>query len=169
MIVPTRKTSGFTLLSLLLVLMALAVVASLAIPAWFDGSGRTLENAARLLAQDLREAQNRAAFDGREMRVEFREDGDGYRILDGQDRPEPAPLGKGPFARKYSFDGIFRGVKVAQTELGDDRILDYDSCGFATEGGRIVLTFRDQTLTLVIEKGSGLLSIEGLDWIDPGN
>ena len=48
--VPDRKKAGVTLLELLLVLVALAVVASLAIPAWCDGSGRTRENAARLEA-----------------------------------------------------------------------------------------------------------------------
>ena len=169
MIVPSRKTSGFTLLELLLVLIALAIVASLAIPAWFDGSGRTLENATRLLSHDLREAQNRAAFQGREMRVVFHEDGDGYRVLNAGGGAEPAPLGKGPFERNYSFDGIFRGIKIERTDLGGDRTLVYDTSGFVDQGGEIVVSFGGESRTLSIESGSGLMEIEGVDWADPGN
>ena len=164
-----KKTSGFTLLELLMVLIVLAIVASLAIPAWFDKSGRTLENATRLLAHDLREAQNRSIFDGRVVQVEFREDGDGYRVLDESGIAEPAPLGQGLFERKYSFDGIFRGVQIERVELGGDRKLLFDQNGYTDGPGVVVVEFRGDTLTLEIENRSGLMAISELGWIDPGN
>ena len=143
-----EKRGGFGLLHLLLLLGLLAVAAGVAIPAWFDGSGRTLANATRLLADDLRDAQNRAAFNGRDTHVEFREDGDGYRVVNRNGEPEPAPIGKGPFQRIYSFDGIFRGIQVESVDLGGDRTLVYDRSGFASEAGTITLSFRGDTLTL---------------------
>ncbi len=49
---------------MLIVLAAMAVVAGLAIPAYFGKHGITLDNGARLLARDLRVAQNMASFEG---------------------------------------------------------------------------------------------------------
>lgn len=168
MIVPARKTAGFTLVELLVVLVVLALVASLAIPSWFDGSGRTLANATRLLAHDLREAQNRAAFFGQGTRVVFRADGDGYSIENDQGEPEEAPLGGGDYERTYSFDGIFRGVIIDRIDLGGDRTIAYDGCGRADTDGVLLVSFRDNSLLLRITGGSGLIEIDGLDWTDTG-
>ena len=82
---------------------------------------------------------------------------------------EEAPIGNGPFRRTYSFDGIFRGVRVQAVELGGDRTLVYDESGFAAEAGSVTLGFRGETLTVTVARGSGLMSIEGLDWVDPGS
>jgi len=169
MIVSPRKNAGFTLLELLLVLVVLALVASLAIPRWFDGSGRTLANATRLLAHDLREAQNRAAFEGRGTRLVFRADGDGYWIENDLGKPEEAPLGGGEYQRTYSFDGVFRGVRIDRVEVGWDRMIAFDRHGLADEDGVVLVTFEGESLLLHIERGSGLIEIDGLDWLDEGD
>ncbi|MFT5052452.1 MAG: prepilin-type N-terminal cleavage/methylation domain-containing protein [Chlamydiales bacterium] len=166
MIAPPRKMTGFTLVELLLVLVVLALVASLAIPSWFDGTGRTLANATRLLAHDLREAQNRAAFYGRGTRMVFRSDGDGYWIENDQGGPEAAPLGGGEYQRTYSFDGIFRGVQIKRVDLGGDRMVTFDKHGIADADGMLLVTFGDDSLLVRIEAGSGLIEIDGLDWTD---
>src|ERR1700741_3183644 len=55
--------AGVTLLAMLLTLTCLAVVAGLAIPAFFNLYRITLDHAARLLARDIHVAQNLALFE----------------------------------------------------------------------------------------------------------
>ena len=83
--------SGFTILELLIALAVIVVVATIAIPAWFGRVDVTLNNAIKLLAQDLRDAQDRAAYGRREVVVDFSDDGDGYVVQDLEGKPLPAP------------------------------------------------------------------------------
>lgn len=162
--------AGFTIVELSIALLAIAVMASLAIPAWFDRGEVTLDNASRLLAQDLREAQNRAAFHRQPYAVEFFEDGGGYRVVDAEGRPVPAPIGDGPFERRYSRDATFRGVVLPRVEFGDDRTLRFDHRGFAEEGGAALLRFQDDARVVRVSPYSGLIEIQGLadPWLDDG-
>ena len=70
---PRRR--GFTIPELMIAVVAIAVVAGIAIPMHFGRSEVTLENAAILLARDLRAAQNNAAYMGRTMTISFDEEG----------------------------------------------------------------------------------------------
>ena len=63
--------AGVSLLVMLIVLAVMAIVAGVAIPAYFGRHGITLDNAARLLARDLRVAQNMAGFEGQPCTFEF--------------------------------------------------------------------------------------------------
>ena len=54
-------TRGFTLLELLIALIAISVIAAVAIPAYFSRSDVTLENAAVLLARRARRRATEAA------------------------------------------------------------------------------------------------------------
>ena len=53
---------GFTILELMIWLVLVSIVASFAIPAFFDRAEVTLDNACTLLLEDLRGTQNRAAY-----------------------------------------------------------------------------------------------------------
>ena len=162
--------AGFTIVELTIVLLAIALVASLAIPAWFERGEVTLDNATRLLAQDLREAQNRAAFHRQAYRVEFSPDGDGYRVVDETGRTITAPIGNGPFERRYARDATFRGVVIERVEFGEDRILEFDQRGFAEEGGAALLRFQNDARVVRVSPYSGLIEIQGMadPWLDDG-
>ena len=80
-LVPTDRASSrgaFTILELLVLLAVLSAVASLGIPAYFSRPAVTLDSAAKLLAKDLREVQNRAALYEEALMIRFDEDGHGY-------------------------------------------------------------------------------------------
>jgi len=160
--------SGFTILELLIALAVIVVVATVAIPAWFGRVDVTLNNAIKLLAQDLRDAQDRAAYGRREVVVDFSENGDGYVVQDLEGKPLPAPIGGGPFVRVYSRDAVFRGVTVDSVELGSDGVVRFDDRGFAMNEGSITLAYKSGTRRLRIHSYTGLIEIEGLDepWID---
>lgn len=156
----SRPRAGFTLLELLMALVVISVVASFAIPAWFERGVVTLDNAARLMAQDLRDAQNRAAFQGREIRVVF--DEGGYRVIDTAGDPLIAPIGSGPFQRSYPDDATFEGVVIERIEFGSDRTLHYDSSGTVAAGGSVLLRFREDARVVSVQSGVGLIEIQGL-------
>ena len=169
----TQQTSGrraFTLLELIVALAMIAVVATLAVPAWFERGEVTLENAARLLADDLRDAQNRAAALGKPTTVSFSVDGTGYQASEAGGEVITHPRTGRPFVRSYPSDGVFEGVEVFEVELGPARGLTYTADGRAGSGGRIVLTFGAETRTLLVDPGTGRLTLVGGSgtWVDDG-
>ncbi|MCA8981299.1 MAG: type II secretion system protein [Planctomycetes bacterium] len=158
------------MLELLVVLGLIAVVASLAIPAYYARPAVTLDNAAKLLARDLRAAQNRAA--SRHLAVQFRflANGDGYEALDETGRHLADPGGGGDFVRSYSRDAVFEGVKLTCLDLAEGEAVLFDAQGFAQRGGRFLLSYRGEERLVEVQKGSGLLDVIGLDetWHDSG-
>lgn len=157
-------------MELLLLLSGLAILAAWAIPAFFARPDVTLENASTLLAHDLRAAQNRAAYKGVPCSVVFPEDGDGYAVLDDHGDLIRNPRTELPFRRRYSIDGVFRGVVIVSVDFGPDRRLDFDENGLVLEGGSVTLAFNGDSRKLWIEEGSGRLRLEGSssDWQDYG-
>jgi len=171
---PTRHTSsraGFSLPELVISLAVIALVACIAVPMYFARSEVTLENAAVQLCRDLRAAQNRAAYLGITASVEFEDDGTGYEIVDDEGGPIPGPHGTDEFVRRYDRDGVFEGVRIHDLELsGAPARLRYGPRGSALEGGTITIAFEDETRSVSVRRGDGLLSIldSSSDWIDDG-
>jgi len=161
---------GFTILELVLALTMVSAVATLAIPAYFDRGDVTLENAAVLLARDIRAAQNRSAYLGEPARIEFYADGAGYRATTWKGRIIHNPRTEEPFVRDYSQDGVFEGVLFLEVEMGDEGLLRFDARGRALDGGSVVLGYGSDRRTLLIESGTGKISILGSTsgWIDLG-
>lgn len=154
---------------ILLSLLIVALVAGVAIPAWFSRHDVTLDNAAVLLARDLRATQNRAAYLGIEARMEF--DEDGWKSFDQQDEPLARVGGsKEMIERSFSVDAVFRGVELSGIHLGGDRSIHFGPMGQALEAGSFTLTFRDEERTVRVAADSGLVEIEGLarPWADDG-
>lgn len=162
--------SAFTIFELMLVLAVLSVIASIGIPAYFARPAVTLDNAARLLARDLREVQNRAALYEEQLEVRFDLQRHVYRATDSRGEPLLSPYGDGPFVRRYPLDAVFRGVKITSLQAGADDTIAFDPRGRPLTALRVVLTFEDETRTVMLRAGSGLIAIEGLDdaWVDLG-
>lgn len=158
--VPTGR-GGFTLLELLITLIVVSALAAVAIPVFFLQPEVTLENASVLLAHDLRTAQNRSAYLGEPSRFEFFSDGDGYRVVGPKGQVVENPTTGLPFVRRYSEDAIFRGVRVIEASCEGDSVLDYSQGGQALEAAHIVLSFRGETRTLELARGSGRVKILG--------
>lgn len=166
---PPRE-HGFTLLVLLVVLVMLSLVAATSVRWYFSRAEITLENAAVLLARDLRAAQHRSIFLGRPGRFLFLPDGTGYVLLDERGELAQNPQTDEPFVRIYPDDGVFIGVEVLAAAAGTDRTLAIDSHGHPTEDLEVTLGFRGERRTLRLEKESGEIRIDGSTsgWRDDG-
>lgn len=169
---PRRSSkSGFTILQVALLLVSLTTLACLAIPLWFAREEVTLDNAAVLLAQDLREVQNRAAFQRRPLRIAFHADGGGYEVLDASGRIIVAAIGDRPFRREYDRDAVFRGVRIEELQSRTENQMLYGPRGLLLEAAMIRIGFEGDERKLLVEAGSGRIEIEGLErreWIDDG-
>jgi prepilin-type N-terminal cleavage/methylation domain-containing protein len=161
---------GFTILELMIWLVLVSIVASFAIPAFFDRAEVTLDNACTLLLEDLRGTQNRAAYNRAVYLVAFRPDGDGYAVTDRFGHIIPHPMGGGDYERLYSTDAVFQGVEISHVNFGDDLVIEYDEQGFAVNGGAVELSFRGKKRIILVEPGTGMLEVHGMDrdWYDDG-
>ncbi len=174
MAMPHRTTSatrrGFTILELLIILALLTITASVGIPAYFARPAVTLDSAARLLAADMREVQNRAALYRLSLMVEFPEDGTGYRGIREDGKPLHSPYTDGPFVRVYPADAVFEGVRVLEVRSPQGNRVTFSPRGLAASTASIVLGFDGDTRTIRIRKDSGLVEIDDMDdpWYDSG-
>jgi Tfp pilus assembly protein FimT len=160
----------FTIVEVTLSLAALAVVASFAIPAWFERAEVTLENACVLLARDLRTAQNAAAVRRFTTTVEFAPDGSGYRVLGPDGEVTLHPRTERAFERDYGSDGVFEGVEIAEVDLNGGRRILFTPDGRALQGGDILLRFQEDERYVRVEAGTGFVTIVGSSsgWTDDG-
>ena len=160
--------AAFSLLSVLVTLTLIAILAAIAVPAYFSRHDVTLDNAAVLVAHELRTAQNWAAFHGHDVTFAFEADGDGFRVLDHRgaviERDDP----KGSFSRRFSSDAVFEGVRFEAIDFGAERAVTFDARGHAARGGSVALTFSGELRTLRLAEGTGRIALEGLrrDWHD---
>lgn len=157
---PSRR-AGFSLLHLILLLAVMTILACVAIPGWFSRTDITLNNAVHLLVRDLRDAQDRAAFQHRRLHLRFLASGDGYAVLDSRDQPIEAPVGTGDFVRHYSSDAVFRGVRLEPVLVGDDGDLHFGSRGRTLAASQILVTFRSESQLVEIEETTGEISVDG--------
>lgn len=155
------KERGFTILELVIALAVVSIVAAVAVPAYFERSEVTLENASILLAADLRAAQNRAAYMGEPCVFVFDPEQNAYEVLDEFGTLLRNPGTREPFVRGYALDGVFQGVHIEEARFGDDAELTFDRRGMPEEDGFVVLSFRGDRRVLHLTSGTGALRIEG--------
>ena len=160
--------SAFTLVELCVSLALITLIASIAIPTFFGRADVTLDNAAELLASDLRSGQNRAAFLERAVRIHFIDEGDGYWIDDAMSATSTTvPLIAN---RRYSENAVFEDVQIQSVTFEKGERLNFGVRGIASTSTRITLALGDETRVVTVEAPSGRLTIEGTTrgWTDDG-
>lgn len=147
---PRTPRAGFTLIELVLVLVLLAVVASAGMSWYFDRSTVTLKNAGELLVEDLRIAQQRAAFAADTTRISF--NNRGYRIANSSGVLIQNPRTALPFERNYGRDAVFQGVSIEHVDFGAGQThVSFDAQGVPDGQGSVLLTFQGDRLELQMD------------------
>ncbi len=157
-----RPRQGFTLGHVFGLLLVVAVVAIVAIPGFFSREAVTLDNAALLMVRELRSAQNRAAFLGTSVVVDFEEDGTGYAVRFAGGEPVRHPESRHRLVRHYDADGVFEGVTIGRVDFGGEPALTFDRYGLGHASGSVELRFGDGRRRVVYDAQTHELSVEGL-------
>jgi len=150
-----RAARGFTLLELVVAMALIAFVASFAISSFFSLSDMTLQNALKLLADDIHEMQARATSLQIPVDLVFEPSGDGYHAED-RGVPDPRRARLFPLAsRRYSSDAVFEGVRIRRLDLkGADRV-SFDPTGQALTSGTIVVGYHNDARVLELRPDRG--------------
>jgi hypothetical protein len=137
------------------VLAVVTFTAAISIWAYFSRPEVTLDNAAQLLARDLRIAQNRAMLLRHPVYLVFYKQGDGYRVVDDLNEGSIVRPGYERIERRFSRDAIFEGVRILHEGLAASDYIAFPSDGSQVPSGRLMLSYGDETRTLEIEGGTG--------------
>lgn len=157
-----KRPLGLRLPGVLALLVGIAALSTIAIPLWFGQAKVTLTNAADLLVRDLEELRQRATYLFADVRVDFEEDGDGYTLKDAFGTELSAPVGPGPYLRRYGRDAVFRGVSISRVEISSgERTLRVDSRGTFLDSATIELAFEDERVTVVVNAQEGVIQVGG--------
>ena len=164
---PARR-AGVSLGGVIASLAVVALVAGVAIPTFFARHGVTLDNAAILLARDLRSVQNRAAHLGQPTTLRF--DTHGWRAFDVHDRPLTRFASEELIERRLDADAVFEGVTLESLAFGGDDAVRFDAAGRPDVGGSLEIVYRGEHRRLQLAPADGRVAIEGLEraWTDEG-
>jgi prepilin-type N-terminal cleavage/methylation domain-containing protein len=154
-----RSSRGFTILELLFALILVALTATAAISAFFSRTEVTLDNAARLLAEDLRSAQSRATVLRCEVVFRFATDGSGYESFDNDRKTRPRVNGVEGAKRDFDRDAVFEGVRISDVRLGGPDHLMFLRDGSVGAGGQVTIAYHGATRTVVIEPGKSWIRV----------
>lgn len=147
-------------------LALVALIAGVAIPTYFARTAVTLDNAAVLLARDLRSVQNRAAHLGQSTTLRF--DAHGWRAFDALGRPLLRFGTRERIERRLDADGVFEGVTLEAVEFGAERSVRFDATGVPDRGGSLEIVYRGERRILSLSPADGSVALEGLErpWHD---
>jgi Tfp pilus assembly protein FimT len=151
---PWAQTGGFSLLELILVLALLTGVATLSIWAFFARAEVTLENAAKLLVEDLHMAQSRALFLHTPVAITFDADGRGYRVLDAGGSSGIGALDL--VDRRYDANAVFEGVQVSRFAGLHERTIQFDAKGAVAADAWVTLEYRGESRTIEVDARAGV-------------
>lgn len=142
-----RRTSGFTLLELLIVMMVMSLIAGLVVPAYSKSlTSLDLRKSARHVSAVLKESRNIAVFQSQTVQFYLDEETHGFRsdVTRGS-YPLPADL-------VASLEGI-----ATQTDVQAAILFFADG---TSSGGRVRLVIDDASQLVSVDWMTGAVSIE---------
>lgn len=165
---PPTANRGISLGGVIASLAVVALLAGVVIPIFFGRHAVTLDNAAVLLARDLRSVQNRAAHLGQPTTLRF--DTDGWRAFDVFGQPLTRFASSERIERRLDADAVFEGVTLEEIAFGDGDEVHFDAAGRPDRGGSLEVVYRGERRLLRLSQDEGRVQLEGLErpWTDTG-
>ena len=165
---PPSPARGISLGGVIASLAVVALLAGLVIPAYFGRHTVTLDNAAILLARDVRTVQNRAAHLGLPTVLRF--DANGWRAYDVLGKPLTRFESSERIERRLDADAVFEGVQLESLDFGPGTEVRFDATGRPDRDGSLEIAYLGERRRLRVSLPDGRVTIEGLErpWSDAG-
>jgi prepilin-type N-terminal cleavage/methylation domain-containing protein len=146
-----RRTPGFSLIELVLVMTIIAVLSAIAVPRYADALARyRADAAANKIVADLGYARKLARSTSTSVSVRINPNMDQLRLIDIPDPDFPGRLHTTTelWNRPYH-------AKVTSSNFGGDLKIIFDGYGVPDSGGTAVLTVGSETRTIVLDPDTG--------------
>src|SRR5262245_56563075 len=138
----TRRQSGHTVLELLVVVMMLAILAAIAIPAASVGDDRKLDTLQLALQDAIDHAQSLAFHQGSAYGVRFNTAGQWFAVVNENGVPVDDPLSHGDYMIKLTNPSpdLPSGCHLDYAMFGIRPLAAFDEKGVLIHGGEVRLT-----------------------------
>lgn len=151
--VRSARSSGLTLLDMVITLLLLGIVAALITPRFFGllCNYRADAAAARITA-DLRSARSEARTSGTTVQVSFDTAADRYTIAPA------SPLPSGPSARTILLNEYPWVTDISKADFGGASTVTFDAWGQSDVSGVVSVTSGEVTRSVVLDSETGRVS-----------
>jgi prepilin-type N-terminal cleavage/methylation domain-containing protein len=165
------RRGGFTLIEILLVVVIIAIAATIAIPMIGSTSGMQIQSAANMIAADLEYAKSMAISRQKNYSVVFNPAGDYYEVHDSNGIIIKNPVTKLDYKVDFRNDSRLNKVVIENATFdpsSDPPTITFDYLGSPYSGsgtsnplnsGTISIKAGDFTMTISVEPVTGFLSI----------
>lgn len=168
-----QRSSAFTLVEVLIVVVLMAILAAVVLPAVGDSATSQLRGAATILVRDIQYVQAEAINTGQSLEIEFPGDNQ-YRVLDpdGAADGTPAllrhpqndyPAHDGEFVVDFDDPGLLVGTTISSARFGGQPRLEFGRYGEPTAGGEVILRCRSYQVRITVTPVTGLVTIGDLE------
>jgi type II secretion system protein H len=163
-----RRSSGFTLIEILIVVVIIAIAAMTAIPMMTSAGSVQIKSAANMIAADLEYAKSMAIARGQGFSVVFDKNTDSYSIKDQAGNVISHPVKKGfDYVISLRDKGLDK-VDIADVDFNGTSTVKFDYLGSPYDAdtsplnrGVIKLQAGSITITITVEPVTGFISITG--------
>ena len=161
------KSSGFTVIELIIVVVILSIAALTAVPMMSSAASVQIRSAANMLTADLEYAKSMAISRGQNFSVVFDKNAESYRIEDQNGSVIAHPVKKGfPYEINFSNNGRLNKVDIVDANFDGTSEVKFDYLGSPYNGsgsplnsGVISLQAGGTTATITVEPVTGFISI----------
>jgi len=168
-----QRCSGFTLVEVLIVLVILAILASVLVPAMGDPATSRLKGAATILSRDIQYVQSEAMNTGQTLQINF-VSGTQYQVVDPDGGVGGSalllrypqldyPAHNGQFIVDFDDPGPLRGATIQSPDFGGQPRLEFGRYGEPAAGGEVVLRSGSYRVRITIAPVTGMVSVGDLE------
>jgi len=155
------KSSGFTVVELLIVVVIIAIAALLTVPMITSAAGIQVRSAANMVAADLEYAKSMAISRGQNFSAVFDKVSESYRIENQNGDVIPHPVKKGfDYVISFQNDSRLDKVDIADVDFDSTSRVMFDCLGSPDSGGTITLQAGGTIMRISVEPVTGFISIQ---------
>lgn len=153
------RSSGFTLIELIAVIVIIIIAAMLAIPMFSSAAGMQVRAAADMIAADLEYAKSMAISRQKTYTVTFDEAAESYDIRDGSGMIISHPVTHRDYLVNFGADSRVDRVNIVDADFGSSEQVSFTYLGSPDNGGTVTLSADTETMTVTVGAVTGYVSI----------